>query len=137
MQNRPTKEELLEGVSRFLREEAVQKLEGREQFHARVAARAAEMVLRELRSEGDALRLEAASLIRLLGLGAEEVSTESPMSDQLAILNRKLVARISAGEADAGDFRRATIDHLKRVTIDRLAVNNPQMAEVVRTEFGL
>lgn len=136
MQNRPTKEELLEGVSRFLREEAVTKLEGRAQFHARVAARAAEMVLRELKTEREALGREREGLVALLGREAGGPEGGEPAA-QVAALNGELVRRIAAGEADGGDFRRGVLDHLRRVTLDRLTVNNPAMAETVRGEFGL
>lgn len=137
MQNRPTKEELLEGVSRFLREEAVSKLEGRAQFHARVAARAAEMVLRELKLERKTLDRERDSLAKLLGRDTDPGRDAADPAGEVAALNRELVRRIAAGEADAGPFRTETIAHLRRVTVDRLDVNNPAMADTVRQDFGL
>lgn len=136
MQNRPSKEELLRGVIRFLREEAVDKLEGRAKFHARVAGRAADMVLRELESEREELKAELKSLRSLLVTADTPNEDETDLATQVGRLNGELVKRIQAGEADDGPFREAALDHLKHMTVARLEVNNPKMAETVRGDFG-
>lgn len=138
MQNRPSKEELLAGVVRFLREEAVEKLEGRAKFHARVAARAADMVLRELEGERDDLSAELAALRELLqdsGDGNEGRRTDPAC--EVNRLNGELVRRIQAGEADEGPFRDAVVHLLRKTTLTRLEVINPKMAGIVRGEFSL
>lgn len=136
MQNRPSKEELLGGVIRFLREEAVEKLEGRAKFHARVAARAADMVLRELESEREGLQFELESLGSLLGVNQSKAESGADPAGRVDRLNEELVRRIQAGEADGGPLREAVLKHLKQVTVARLDVVNPKMAKTVRGEFG-
>lgn len=141
MQNRPSKEELLRGVLHFLREEAVQALEGPAKFHARVASRAVEMALRELDTEAADLAEELEGLCRLLNARPGETPTRESQLARVAELNRDLAARIREGQADAAapdsaGFRAAAIDHLKRMTVRRLAVSNPEMAARVRGEFG-
>lgn len=145
MQNRPSKEELLRGVLHFLREEAVQTLEGPAKFHARVAARAVDMALRELDTEAADLAEELHGLCRLLNVEPGETPSRERQVARVLELNRELAARLREGRADAAGpraadraaFRAAAIDHLKRVTIRRLAVSNPEMAARVRGEFGL
>ncbi len=137
MQNRPSREELLRGVIRFLREEAVEQLEGRAKFHARVAARAADMVLRELSTERATLRGELESLRELLEETGQGQAASVDPAAEVERLNRELVRRIQAGELDAGSRRNAVLLHLKKTTVTRLEVNNPKMAEVVRRDFGL
>lgn len=137
MQNRPSKEELLSGVIRFLREEAVEKLDGRAKFHARVAARAADMVLRELESEREDLQTELEGLRALLGVAGTEHDEGTGLATQVERLNAELVRRIEAGEADTGPFRETALLHLRKVTVARLEINNPKMAKTVRGEFGL
>lgn len=137
MQNRPSKKELLQGVIRFLWEEAVEQLDGRAKFHARVAARAADIVLRELEGERKAHQKEQASLLALLGELENEAPETADESDLVERHNRELVRRIQAGELDQGPEREEVIRHLKEITVNRLEVNNPKMAEVVRRDFGL
>jgi hypothetical protein len=137
MQNRPTREELLRGVAHFLREEALPQLEGPAKFHARVAARAVDMVLRELESGDADLTTELERLANLLGEAPPDPAGPGALAPAVAQLNRRLVERIRAGDADQGHFRESTMDHLRRVTVSRLAVNNPEMAERARREFGM
>jgi hypothetical protein len=137
MQNRPSKEELLRGVAHFLREEALSELEGAAKFHARVAARAVDMALRELETGEAELMGELGDLARLLGESPPDLNGPGALRSGVAELNRRLAERIRAGEADAGEFREATLRHLRRMTVSRLAVNNPEMAGRVRREFGL
>ncbi len=61
MQDRPTIDELLDAVEIFLRETAVDRLEGQPKFHARVAANAVSIVRRELALEAQMGDAEAES----------------------------------------------------------------------------
>ena len=64
MEDRPTMTELLQGVEYFLNDEAITRLQGHEKFHARVAANAVRMVMRELAGEQAELEEENALLRR-------------------------------------------------------------------------
>lgn len=126
MNDRPTAEELLRAVERFLEAEAVPALEGPTRFHARVAANVVAIAARELETEDAHQAEEWAGLARLLG------EAEAPLPEgrerrreALAARNAALVERIRAGEADAGDFRRALLAHLRRTAEAKLAVARP------------
>ena len=67
MQDRPTHDELLAAVERFLDDEIVAKSEGARRFHGRVAANVVRIVRRELEHEEEQLAREWASLQELLG----------------------------------------------------------------------
>ena len=113
MQDAPSPAALIEAAARFLRETAAPALTGQTAFHARVAAGALEIAARELRltdPEG-----ESASLRALLG---EEGDPPT--------LNRRLAERIAAGELTLRTPGLA--DHLWRVTLDKLAVDQPRYA---------
>lgn len=136
MQNRPTREELLRGVAQFLKEEAVEQLEGRAKFQARVAARAVEMVLREMEGDQEVLNRELESLQAILGLELQASEPAPCLEDRVKELNSEVVDRIQRGEADDGEMREALVTHLKRMTLARLAVNNPKMVATVQRDFG-
>jgi hypothetical protein len=141
--DRPTAEELLGAVERFLREEVVSALEGPRRFHARVAANVVGMVGREI-ARGDAdLRAEWGRLAELLGSEAAEgggsasrrrAESGAPGSaDALRAAvreaNEELARRIRAGEADAGPWREVVIAHLKQTVAEKLAVALPPRRE--------
>jgi hypothetical protein len=123
--DRPTAEELLRAVERFLERDVVPRLEGVPRFHARVAANVVALVAREIETadaheRGEWLRLDA-----LLG-------GERPCPDErevrraaLRARNEELAARIRAGEADAGPWRAELLAHLRRTVADKLDVAKP------------
>ncbi len=113
MQDAPSPAALIDAAARFLRETAAPSLTGQAAFHARVAAGALEIAARELRLGAPAEEL--ASLRALLG---EE--------GDLATLNRRLAERIAAGELTLETP--GLTDHLWRVTLDKLAVDQPRYA---------
>lgn len=120
MNDRPSAEELLAAVERFLRDEVVPALDGPRRFHARVAANVLAIVSRELgRGEAD-LQAEWQGLVALLG---RDGSPPDDLRGALREANEELLRRIRAGEADGGSFRDALLGHLRRVVGAKLAVN--------------
>ena len=125
MNDRPSAEELLGALERFLREEALPALDGPRRFHARVAANVAALVAREI-ARGDAdLRAEWARLARLLGREEPAPPDAGALRAALEDANRELVRRIRAGQADAGPWRAAVLAHLKATVAAKLAVSLP------------
>lgn len=127
MQDRPTLDELLEAVARYLRDDVMANTTGRTQFHGRVAMNAVEMVRREIASIEDHYAREWEGLDHILGT--------QPMPPRLAgqreaLLqrNRELSDRIRAGDADSGEFRHQVFNHLRKVIHDKLTVSNPALA---------
>lgn len=123
MQDRPTYGELLAAVEGFL-DDLVGESEGARRFYARVAANALRTVRRELEHEDEHLAREWAGLDKLLGL-SERPATRAALRGALAARNEELCARIRAGDADAGAFRRAVLTHVRRTVRDKLLVTNP------------
>jgi hypothetical protein len=124
MNDRPSAAELLAAVERFLEESAVPALEGPAKYHARVAANVVRIVAREL-ATGDAhLAREWDGLAALLG-DAPKPAVRDALAAAIRARNEDLVGRIRAGDADAGAFRAALIEHLSRVVADKLDVSQP------------
>jgi hypothetical protein len=112
MQDTPTPDDLLAAVAGYLREQALPQLQGQAAFHARVAANAVDIVRRQLSLSPGAEAAEAASLSRLLGVDGS-----------LPELNNLLCQRIARGEM--GLHTPGLAAHLWRVTLDKLAVDQP------------
>jgi Domain of unknown function (DUF6285) len=105
----PSAPELLEAVREFLDTEVVPSVEGRLQFHARVAANVVAMVVREL-DLGP--RLEADHAARLAGLGVRDEA--------------ELAEAIRSGALDG---RRDEVRAVVAATVaDKLAVAHPGYA---------
>ena len=124
MQDRPTYDELLAAVERFLSDEIVANTEGSRRFYARVAANTLGIVRRELEREEEQLAVEWAGLDGLLG-PAERPEGRSALRDALAQRTAELCERIRRGEADGGPFREAVLAHVRRTVRDKLLVTNP------------
>jgi hypothetical protein len=124
MQDRPTFDELLAAVERWLDEQVVARGEGALRYQGRVAANVLRIVRRELEHEDDAMAREWAGLDALLG-AAERPTARAALRDALAERNEALCARIRAGEADGGPFRDDVLSHLREVVRDKLLVTNP------------
>jgi len=122
--DRPSAAELLAAVERFLEESAVPALEGPAKYHARVAANVVRIVARELATEDEHLASEWDGLAALLG-EAPKPSERAALGDAIRARNEELAGRIRAGEADAGAWREALIEHLARVVADKLDVAQP------------
>ena len=119
MQDRPTHDELLAAVERFLRVDVMPNIAGARSFHARVAANAIGIVRRELQHEDEQLAREWAGLDALLG-PAELPASRGALRDAIARRNAELCERIRAG--DASD---AVVAHVRQTVRDKLLVTNP------------
>lgn len=111
-------------MERFLDDEIVPHTTGSRSFHARVAANVIRIVRRELATEETHLGSEWAGLDALLGPMPRPVGREA-LRRALRSRTAELCQRIRAGEADAGPFRRAVLEHLWRTVRDRLSVTDP------------
>ena len=112
MQDQPAPAEILTAVAAFLRDRVVPNTDPHTAFHARVAARALELVRRqgELAQAGEAAEL--ARLRRLLG-----------RDGTLAELNAALADALGSGDIDLRTP--GVADHLRATTLEKLAVDQP------------
>ena len=113
MHDQPTTTELIGAVEDFIRNVAMNQLEGHAQFHARVAANALAIVKRELELGSGQASGELDRLENLLGLDGD-----------LDALNRELCRRIREHELDLDDER--LVAHLWQSTLDKVAVDQPR-----------
>jgi hypothetical protein len=127
MHDRPTVDELLEAIGNYLVNDVMPNTEGRVSFHARVANNTVQIIRRELATEEDHLAREWAGLDTLLGREERPLAL-SELRLAVQRRNHDLVARIRAGDADAGDFRARLLAHLRTTTHDKLTVTNPALA---------
>ena len=110
--DQPSMRELVDAVREFLETRAMPELKGHTAFHARVAANALAIIVRELEQGA---RSADEELARLRGLLAHDGT--------LVELNRELCRRIRAGE-----FTLATpglAEHLEKTTRDKVAIDQP------------
>jgi hypothetical protein len=124
MQDRPTYDELLSALERWLDDEVVAKAQGALRYQGRVAANIVRTVRRELGSEEAALEREWAGLDGLLGPG-ERPRTRVALREALADRTGELSARVRAGDADAGPYRSQVLAHVRQTVRDKLLVTNP------------
>jgi hypothetical protein len=117
VQDLPTAAELVEAVREFLEKDIFPALEGRPQFHMRVAMNVLAIVQRELEQSQRADAEERARLVALLSRGADSGAS-------LSDLNAELAARIRDGSLDAP--REELVDHLRETLRDKLAIANPK-----------
>ncbi len=127
MHDRPTVDELLEAIGNYLVDDVMPNTQGRVSFHARVANNTVQIIRRELQHEEAHTAREWAGLDGLLGPEPVASSLQSGR-DALQERNAELVRRIRAGDADAGAWRSELLSHLRRTTLDKLAVTNPSLA---------
>ena len=122
MQDEPTPEELTKAVADFLRNDIAPQVSGHNAFKLRVAINMLDLVTRQLRlGQGS----DAAELVRLSQLLGKQGS--------LGELNRALADQIAKGEVDLQTPGLA--DHLWQITMDKLAVDQPNYASY-RRELG-
>jgi len=112
MMDQPSAAEIVTAVREFIDKHAIPQLSGRTAFHARVAANALAIVLRELELGPAAAAREAESLERLLG------RTGTPEE-----LNRELCRRIRVGDIDPLDP--ALQAHLINTTLAKVEIDQP------------
>lgn len=124
--DRPSAVELLHAVRRFLERDVVPRLDGPQRYHARVAANVVAIVAREIETEEPQLRAEWQRLGALLSRGEEPPEGRQALRDAVLEGTRELARRIRAGEADAGAWREAVLEHLRRTVDDKLDVARPR-----------
>ncbi len=128
MQDRPTYDELLSAVERFLDQEIVPNVEGSRGFHARVAANVIRIVRRELEAEDAHLASEWEGLDGLLG-PADRPGDRGQLREALRLRTSELCERIRAGEADRESFAGQVVAHVRETVRAKLAVSNPGWLE--------
>jgi hypothetical protein len=121
MQDRPTYDELLGAVERFLDEEIVPNVPGSRGFHARVAANAIRTIRRELELGEEHLGREWAGLNGILG--------EEEMPPALAEMRAALRARNEAlcEMVRTEEVTPDVVAHIRRTVEDKLRVTNPDL----------
>jgi len=112
-QDRPHAPELLRAIREFLGNDVLPKLEGRTQFHLKVAINSLAILEREA-TNGPAA--DVAELTRLQALLARDGS--------LAELNAELARQLRAGTRDETDT--ALMAHLRATITDKIAISNPK-----------
>lgn len=136
MQDRPDKLELLRGVEYFLADEAIPQLEGPAQFHARVAANAVRMVIRELQSEEEDLRSEYRGLCEIFRIDEPAPAALEALRRRVTELNERLSTELREGSIERDSMQAQILSHLRGVTIRKVAVTNPAMAELLKQELS-
>jgi hypothetical protein len=131
MQDRPTAAELLDAVRGFIEGDLIPNLEGRRQFHARVAANVLAIVGREIELEQQQTAAEWQRLVALLGPAELPAGRENALQ-ALRSRNEELCARIRSGDADAGEFRTELLRHVRLTVEEKLAVANPKLLAAER-----
>ena len=115
MQDKPDISDLMQAVQDFIGKEVAPDLTGHAAFSARVAANVLALMQRELQL---APRFRAVELARLESLLGETGTVEA--------LNRILCDKIADGTFGPEDD--ALMDHLKRATMGKLAIDQPNYA---------
>ena len=143
MQDRPAATELLAAVRQFLQEEIAPALgDPRLRFRTLIAANVVGIVERELTGEEDRLRAEWARLGALLGdegHGADGAQPPATLDELRAAVDagkRELCARIRAGEADRGPWRRDVLAYARWSVEEKLRVSNPRYLARFTGESG-
>lgn len=126
MQDRPTINELLRGIARFLETEVVPALGEPQRFHTRVAANLLKILDRETGLGQALVREERDQLCALLNIPPDPAADAS---QELAHLKHVLCERIQAGWADDGPERTAVMDWVTRSLVNKLQIANPPMIE--------
>jgi hypothetical protein len=117
MQDLPTAAELVEAVREFLEKDVFPALEGRTQFHTRVAMNVLGIVQRELEESG---RVDASERARLVALLRRSDASDASLLE----LNGELAAGIRDGSLAAS--REELLAHLRETLRDKLAIANPK-----------
>ena len=129
MQDRPTSVELLEAAADFVDRELVPAIQGARQFQARVVANVMRIVAREIKLEDPLVRGEVKALARLLGRDAPHVHSLDDLRAAAASMGEELTAKIRAGAADTGDWRREVLAVVRQSVEDKLRIANPRYLE--------
>jgi len=126
MQDRPTAIELLEIVAKFLEHELAPASTGSRRFQALVAANVMRIVQREIQLEEAHLGEEVGALAALLERPHPASGTLEELRRSAQSLNQELCERIRAGELDSESARARTVEVLRRIVLNKLAIANPR-----------
>jgi hypothetical protein len=129
MQDRPTSVELLEAAADFVESELVPAVQGARQFQARVVANVMRIVAREIKLEDPLVRSEVKALARLLGHNAPHLHSLDDLRAAAVSMGEELTAKIRAGEADDGAWRREVLALVRHSVEDKLSIANPRYLE--------
>ncbi len=119
MMDQPSILELVTAVRDFLEQRAMPELKGHTAFHARVAANALGIVMRELEQGGPSGDFERQRLAKLLG-----------QDGSLMELNRELCRRIRDGVV--GLDTPGLADHMLVTTREKVAIDQPNYGGLKR-----
>ncbi len=112
-QDRPHAPELLRAIREFLGNDVLPKLEGRTQFHVKVAMNSLAILEREATHGPEADAAELARLKKLLG-----------REGSLPELNAELASQLREGRRDETDSE--LMAHLRATIADKIAISNPK-----------
>ena len=129
MQDRPTSVELLEAAADFVDRRTRAAIQGARQFQARVVANVMRIVAREIKLEDPLVRGEVKALARLLGRDAPHLHSLDDLRAAAASMGEELTAKIRAGAADTGDWRREVLAVVRQSVEDKLRIANPRYLE--------
>jgi len=129
MQDRPTSVELLEAAADFVESELVPAIQGARQFQARVVANVMRVVAREIKLEDPLVRNEVKALAHLLAHDSPHLHSLDDLRGAAVKMGEELTARIRAGEADDGDWRRQVLAVVRQSVEDKLRIANPRYLE--------
>jgi len=124
---RPSAAELLEAVAAFLTEEVVPAFQGRQRYHALVAANVARVVARETEHGAAIIEMQCCDLWDLLGRPGTAGPGHRP-AELARALETELCSRIRAGEADSDPWRARVLAFLRSDVRARLEIENPGFA---------
>ncbi len=116
--NRPSRQEILQAVAEYLKEELAPKLSGRQRFQALIAASLLEIVLREITLDPSAF-YDPSGLERLLGPEAQGLESREAAE---ALLCEK----IRRGDFDENPARGRLLEYLAAEVRYKIQVDNPK-----------
>jgi Domain of unknown function (DUF6285) len=129
MQDRPTSVELLEAAADFVDGELVPAVQGARQFQARVVANVMRIVAREIKLEDSIVRSEVKALAGLLRRDQPHLHSLDDLRAAAVSMGEELTAKIRAGAADNGDWRREVLALVRQSVEDKLRIANPRYLE--------
>ncbi|WP_425151244.1 DUF6285 domain-containing protein [Candidatus Binatus sp.] len=120
---------MLEAAADFVDRELVPTIEGARQFQARVVANVMRIVAREIKMEDPLVRGEVKAFARLLGQDAPHLHSLDDLRAADVKMGEELTARIRAGDADDGDWRREVLAVVRQSVEEKLRIANPRYLE--------
>lgn len=137
MQDRPTVDELLAAVQRFLEREIVPSLSGRQQFHVRVAANVLSIVRRELQMQPAQALQEWQRLASLLAKERKEPPAKpEAVAQEVREWTEELCAWIRSAPIETLKSTEELWHHLQLTTMEKLQVANPRLADPAFEELS-